>query len=121
VPYDLPQLTYERLDVYKLAISYLTLMAPVLESLPRGNALPADQLKRASLSIPLNVAEAAGKVTTADRSRYYATARGSAMECGAIMDVCRALGMLDEERVMRGKGMLVRIVAMLTRMCRGPA
>jgi hypothetical protein len=78
MPDDLPPLTYGRLDVYRLAIDYVTLMAPLLETLPRGNAALADQLKRASLSIPLNIAEAAGKVSTADRSRYYATARGSA-------------------------------------------
>lgn len=57
---DVPQLSYERLDVYRLSITYVTLMAPILEALPRGNAVLADQLKRASLSIPLNVAEAAG-------------------------------------------------------------
>jgi four helix bundle protein len=113
-----PRLSHERLDVYRLAIEYVTLMAPVLEALPRGNAALGDQLKRASLSIPLNVAEAAGKVSVADRSRYYATARGSAMECGAILDVCRALGILDEGRTKQGKVLLVRIVAMLTKMFR---
>jgi four helix bundle protein len=89
-----------------------------LESLPRGNAALADQLRRASVSIPLNVAEAAGKVSGADRARYYAMARGSAMECGAITDVCRSLGVIDEMLADRGKALLIRIVAMLTKMCR---
>jgi hypothetical protein len=40
------------------------------------------------------------------------------MECGAILDVCRALGTLDEERTKQGKLLLVRIVAMLTKLCR---
>ena len=75
-------------------------------------------MKRASLSIPRNVAEATGKVSAAGRSRYYATARGSAMECGAILDVCRALGALGEERTKPGKTLLVRIVAKLTKPCR---
>ena len=115
---EAPQLSYERLDVYRLAIEFVALMAPLLEILPRGNAALADQLKRASLSVPLNVAEAAGKVSVPDRSRSYAMARGSAMECGAILDVCRALGILDEGSTRQGKVLLVRIVAMLTRMCR---
>ena len=114
----MPQLSYERLDVYQLGIAYVALMAPLLDALPRGNAALSDQLRRAALSIPLNVAEAAGKVSAADRSRYYATARGSAMECGAILDVCRALGTVEEGRRTEGKALLVRIVAMLTKMCR---
>ena len=82
-----------------------------------GNAALADQLRRAALSIPLNVAEAAGKISAADRARYYATARGSAMECAAILDVCRALGVLSANRG-SAKALLVRIVAMLTKLCR---
>jgi four helix bundle protein len=116
---EVPQrLSYERLDVYRIAIEYVAFMAPVLEGLPRGNAGLADQLKRASLSVPLNIAEAAGKISAADRSRYYATARGSAMECGAILDVCAALRAVDDERSRAAKALIVRLVAMLTKLCR---
>jgi len=118
VEYEGGQLSHEKLDVYRLAIDYVVLMAPILEALPRGNAVLADQLKRASLSIPLNIAEGAGKTSAADRSRYYATARGSAMECGAILDVCRALNTLDDRRVAEGKLLLSRVVSMLTKLCR---
>ena len=111
-------LAHERLDVYQRSIEFLVLAAPVLETLPRGNAALADQLRRASISIPLNIAEAAGKVGDADRARFYAIARGSAMECGAILDACRALGFVDEQLVGNGKHLLVRVVAMLTKMCR---
>ena len=54
---------------------------------PRGQADLRDQLQRASTSIPLNVAEASGKTGTADRARFCAIARGSALECAAILDV----------------------------------
>jgi hypothetical protein len=40
------------------------------------------------------------------------------MECGAILDVCRALGTLDERRTRDAKALLVRIVAMLSKLCR---
>jgi hypothetical protein len=39
------------------------------------------------------------------------------MECGAVLDVCRALGTLDEARGKQGKLLLIRIVAMLTKLC----
>jgi len=40
------------------------------------------------------------------------------MECGALLDVCLAAGRARAEQVREGKALLVRIVAMLTKMCR---
>jgi hypothetical protein len=39
------------------------------------------------------------------------------MECGAILDVCHALQVVDPSLYQEGKNLLVRIVAMLTKMC----
>ena len=77
----------EKLDVYQCALRFAALAFQVLERMPRGNAELSDQLRRATLSIPLNIAEGAGKPTDKDRSRFHAIARGSAMECGAILDL----------------------------------
>jgi hypothetical protein len=51
-----------------------------------------DQLRRAALSVPLNIAEAAGRSSQPDAARHYAIARGSTMECAAVLDVVLALG-----------------------------
>jgi four helix bundle protein len=67
-----------------------------LPLLPKGYSALADQWKRASISIPLNIAEAVGKVTAADRANRYAIARGEVMECGAIIDVVRFLAVAPE-------------------------
>ena len=48
-------------------------------------------MSRAALSIPLNIAEAPGKVGVNDRARLFAIARGSTMECGAILDCIEIL------------------------------
>ena len=40
------------------------------------------------------------------------------MECGAILDVIGLLGKGRQEQVARGKELLVRTVAMLSKMCR---
>ena len=111
-------LDHENLDVYHRSLEFLALVLHLLARLPRGEREIRDQLKRAAMSIPLNIAEGAGKPTTADRARFHAIARGSAMECSALLDVCRISGMVPAEEVQRGKALLVRVVAMLTKMCR---
>ncbi|AUX20451.1 hypothetical protein SOCEGT47_009220 [Sorangium cellulosum] len=71
------------------------------------------------MSVPLNIAEGSGKPAIADRARFYAIARGSAMECGSLLDVCRVAGFVPSADAEDAKTLLARIVAMLTRMCRG--
>ena len=112
------QLDHEKLDVYKCSLEFFALTRCVLPRLPRGEREIRDQLRRAALSISLNIAEGTGKPTSADWARYHAIARGSAMECGALLDVCRLAGLVSAEEAARGKALLVRIVAMLTKMCR---
>jgi hypothetical protein len=52
----------------------------------------------------------------ADRGRFLQIAVGSARECGATLDILDRRGVLESEAVRNGKELLVRIVAMLTRM-----
>lgn len=111
-------LAYEKLDVYQAAIEFLALCAGLMNAVPKGHASLSDQLRRAATSIPLNIAESSGKTGIADRKRFLAIARGSAMECGAILDVLRVLGLVDEQLVGEGKELIVRVVSMLTKMCR---
>ena len=75
----------------------------------------ARELKRASVSIPQNIAEGVGKPAVADRSRYFGIARGSAMECGAILDVGVTLKLFSARDHEKGTELLERIVSMLTK------
>ncbi len=111
-------LSFQRLDVYRCAIEFLALTAEVTEKIPRGNGPLLDQLRRAASSIPLNIAEAAGRTGKGDAARAYAIARGSAMECAAVLDALSVLTVVDEATNQRGGELLERVVAMLTRLCR---
>ena len=111
-----PKLSHENLDVYRAAIEFLVLATSLLERFPRGHGPMADQLRRAALSIPLNIAEGYGKRGRDDRARFYDIARGSAHECGAILDASSILQLIDEPTYGRGKTLLHRIVAMLVKL-----
>jgi four helix bundle protein len=113
-----PPLDFERLDVYRCSIEFLALAVRITTRIPRGQAELRDQLQRASTSIPLNIAEASGKTRGPDRARFYAIARGSALESAAILDVLLLLEAVPAESVEDGKMLLTRVVSMLSKMCR---
>ena len=110
------EFVHERLDVYQAAIEFLVLADAIASSLPRGRAYLADQLRRASTSISFNIAEGAGEYAPADKARFYRMARRSATESAAILDACRLLSLIDADRSQPGRGLLLRVVAMLTAM-----
>jgi four helix bundle protein len=87
----------------------------LLDRLPRAHGTLADQLRRAALSVPLNIAEGSGKGGR-DAARFYTIARGSALECAAVMDVLEALAVVEERELRELRELLERVVAMLTKL-----
>jgi len=109
---------HEKWDVYQAALELVVLISDVVEQLPRGKAYLADQLQRAGTSVPLNIAEGAGEHSSSEKARFYRMAKRSGTECASILDVCKRLRILDEDRYIKGRELLLRIVAMLTKMAR---
>src|SRR5690348_14398970 len=103
---------FQNLDVYRCASEFLAVATRLADRAPRGYSTLADQLRRAALSIPLNIAEGSGKFGN-DAKRSYAIARGSALECAAIVDAFEIVGSEEVEAIARGRELLVRIVSML--------
>ena len=104
---------FQKLDVYRCSTTFLRHAAALTTRVPRGYSDLADQLRRAALSVPLNIAEGSCK-TGRDAGRFYAIARGSALECAAIVDSLAALGVMEDAEFEELMGLLDRIVAMLT-------
>ena len=110
-----PFLSPERLDVYRLAIEFQHTAASICSNRRIGANL-RDQLDRASVSIVLCIAEGAGRGTPRDKAHFFTIARGSATECGAILDLLEARGLLSAAAHRDGRGQLIRVIQMLTRL-----
>ena len=110
---------FQKLDVYRCAVQFLAIATKLAARLPRGHAALSDQLRRASLSISLNIAEGSGAGRPGEARRFYAIARGSALECAAILNAMIVVEVTDSQAVEEALGLLDRIVAMLTVMHRG--
>jgi four helix bundle protein len=77
----------QRLDCYRIACEMRAFVASLLPVLSRA---VRDQVDRASLSVVLNTAEGAGRLSPRDKARFYSIARGSANETVALLDVMAA-------------------------------
>jgi four helix bundle protein len=98
-----------------LALGFQSAAFRVLSNRRIGSNL-RDQLDRASTSIALNIAEGAGRSASRDKAQFFAIARGSAVECAAVFDVLVARGLVPAFDHREARGLLVRIVQMLTRL-----
>jgi four helix bundle protein len=103
---------FERLDVYRLSREHLQKVAR-LTILPRLR----DQLDRAADSILLNIAEGMGKPSgSKDRRKSFRIALGSAKECACAWELLCIRRRVVQGAAKQARGLLLRIVAMLTRM-----
>jgi four helix bundle protein len=119
--HDHVQFDFEKLDCYQVALEFNALAARLIT---RGHRELRDQLTRAGLSIVLNCAESAGRRAPADKAHFIAIARGSAMECAAIVDVLLSSGIASIGTCREARVLLVRAVQMLTKLdarCRADA
>ena len=79
---------FEKLDVYSKAKIF---NIEIHRLLIKAKLDPAarNQLRRASLSIALNIAEGSGRNSKADKRNFMVIARGSVFECVAILDILK--------------------------------
>ena len=109
---------HEKFGAYQAAIEFAAVAAAIIDKLPAGHGKLVDQFRRASIAVPLNIAEGSGKSTYSQKRYCYAIARGEAMECAAIVDVLTVLGMIDLGKAKDAKALLEKVAAILSAVCK---
>jgi four helix bundle protein len=80
---------FEKLIVYQKAKLFDQNVLSFVYTNSSIDKIITNQLKRATLSISLNIAEGTGRNSKADRRNFYVIARGSTFECVAIFDILK--------------------------------
>lgn len=80
---------FHNLDAYKKARLHYSLYTNLTYPYTKNDFIITNQLRRAALSIILNLAEGAGRYSRADKKHFYTIAKGSINECVAILDILK--------------------------------
>jgi len=102
------QLNHQKLQIYTISRQF------VLECYKLTKSLPPDekfgmitQIRRAAVSVHLNIAEGASRKSEVERKRYFEISRGSVIEIDAALDVASDLQYLKTiDTVKLGEAMI---------------
>lgn len=107
-------LPHHRLAAYQVALQVLVLVRDANIRDPKLR----DQALRAAKSICLNIAEAVGRTSPADKARVFGIARGEALEVAAAIEIATIAGDVDGTLHERAAPLLDRLYALLTGLTR---
>jgi four helix bundle protein len=108
-------LNHQKLDIYQVSKKF------VFECYKLSKVLPPEekfgmisQIRRAALSVHLNIAEGASRKSETERKRYYEVARGSIIEIDAALDIASMLEYVNNININELGELLTRCFQMLT-------
>jgi four helix bundle protein len=88
-------LNHQNLDIYHYSRALITECYTLTKKLPPDERFVlSSQIRRAALSVHLNIAEGASRRSQAERKRFYEIARGSLIEVDTALDLVKDLNLI---------------------------
>jgi four helix bundle protein len=107
---------FEHLSVYQKSLTLTKSIYLLTQTWPKEHLFGiTDQLRRASYSISLNIAEGSSR-TQKDFRHYLTMARGSAFECIPLIQLARSLDLLTEKQWQIFYNEIVSIAQMVSKL-----
>ncbi len=105
---------YRKLDVYHQSIKLVKNIYQLLSLFPamERNAL-LNQIQRAAISIPSNIAEGMGRFSLKERIHFLEIANGSLMEVMCQLEIANQLGYISLEQMHEQELLVSEIAKML--------
>ena len=111
------ELAHTKLDIFKAAKEF------VLACYRETKFFPADerftlisQIRRAALSVHLNVAEGCSRKSEKERKRFYEIARGSIVEVDTALDIAVSLHYTTKEKLNELGTLMIRCFQMISKL-----
>ena len=105
---------FRELKVWQKAMELTVEIYSIVKLLPREETYAlSDQMRRAVVSIPSNIAEGQGRETMKEFIRFLSVARGSLRELSTQLEICERVHYLDHAQTSNASCMIEEIDKML--------
>jgi four helix bundle protein len=111
------ELAHTKLDVFKIS------KALVLACYTETKNFPSDekfgmisQIRRAALSVHLNIAEGCSRKSLTERKRFYEIARGSIIEIDTALDIAVELNYTSKQKLEEIGSLMIRSFQMISKL-----
>ncbi|TWI83694.1 four helix bundle protein [Lacibacter cauensis] len=110
-------LSHTNLDLFKVSRTFTLLCYKETNNFPSDEKFAIiQQIRRAALSVHLNIAEGASRKSLAERKRFYEIARGSLVEVDTAFDIAVELNYTTNEQLQELGSHIIRCFQMLSKM-----
>lgn len=106
---------YKELDVYKESKRLVTMVYALLKKFPKEEQYAlCDQLRRAVISVPSNVAEGLGRYSAKEQVHFIEIAYGSLREVDCQLEIACDLNYISDDDIREVQSQITRTGALLS-------
>lgn len=108
---------YQKLDVYKVAKELVQQVYVLLKEYPSEEKYAlCDQIRRAVISVPANIAEGMGRTSKKEQKHFLEIAYGSLMEVQCLLDISTDLGYISKDSYNFINTLIFRVATMINKL-----
>jgi four helix bundle protein len=108
-------LGHKNLDVWKKSIELVKIIYKSTENFPQKEIYGlTNQIRRASVSVPSNIAEGSARKSGLERKRFFEIARGSLVEIDTQLIIAKELNYIKEEELSIIEKYVIDVFSMLS-------
>jgi four helix bundle protein len=109
------KLSHQKLDIYNYSQAFVLECYILSKQLPDYEKFGmVSQVRRAALSVHLNIAEGASRKSEIERKRFFEISRSSIVEIDAALDIANGLGYLKNHDTSKLGEAMIRCFKILT-------
>lgn len=106
--------TFRDLNVWEKSMSLVTEVYKLIRKLPKEESYClSDQMRRAAVSIPSNIAEGHARDSQNDFLRFLSIAQGSRAELDTQLEICVNLGYFSREDILIAEDLSIQVRKMI--------
>ena len=106
---------YKDLDLYKAAKELVLNVYALLRKFPKEEQYAlCDQLRRAAISIPSNIAEGMGRVSTKEQLHFIEIAYGSLLEVECQLDIAHDIKYISDDEYLSAENQIGKVASLLS-------